>query len=198
MLAIVGAAMFVPVSAPQASPTPELPTAAPAVTYREGVVGHPSSITPLTASTQVDRDLVALLFRGLLRAGPNGTLVPDLARSWAVSPDGLTYTFNMSTDARWEDGQPVTAADVVFTVDLAEDPDYDGPLGGSWQGIKATAVGSNVVRFTLPTPLGGFLRQTLLPILPEHLLGQTDVTDLATSDFSGRIASRRWTTRTSC
>jgi len=184
LLAIVGGAMYAADYGESPEPTPIYVTPAPAATYREGVVGHPSSINPLTASTQVDRDLVALLFRGLLRAGPNGTLLPDLARSWAVSPDGLTYTFNMRTDARWEDGQPVTAADVVFTVDLAQDPDYDGPLGGSWQGIKATAVGSNVVRFTLPTPLGGFLRQTLLPILPEHLLSNTDVTDLADSDFS--------------
>jgi peptide/nickel transport system substrate-binding protein len=186
MLAIVGAAMFVPTSAPSPSPTPAAPTAAPAVTYREGVVGHPGSINPLTASTQVDRDLVALLFRGLVRAGPNGTLLPDLARSWAVSADSLTYTFTMRSDARWEDGQPVTAADVVFTVNLAQDPDYDGPLGGSWDGITATAVSTDVVRFTLPTPLGGFLRQTLLPILPQHLLAQTAVTDLATSDFSGQ------------
>ena len=186
MLAIVGAAMFVPTSAPSPSPTPAAPTAAPAVTYREGVVGHPVSINPLTASTQVDRDLVALLFRGLVRAGPNGTLLPDLARSWAVSSDGLTYTFTMRSDARWEDGQPVTAADVVFTVNLAQDPDYDGPLGGSWDGITATAVSTDVVRFTLPTPLGGFLRQTSLPILPQHLLAQTAVTDLATSDFSGQ------------
>ncbi len=130
MLAIVGGAMYATDYAESPEPTPIYATPPPAVTYREGVVGHPSSINPLTASTQVDRDLVALLFRGLLRAGPNGTLLPDLARSWAVSPDGLTYTFNMRTDARWEDGQPVTAADVVFTVGLAQDPDYDGPLGG--------------------------------------------------------------------
>jgi peptide/nickel transport system substrate-binding protein len=186
MLAIVGGAMYATDYGESPEPTPIYATPTPAVTYREGVVGHPSSIDPLTASTQVDRDLVALLFRGLLRAGPNGTLLPDLARSWAVSPDGLTYTFNMRTDARWEDGQPVTAADVVFTVGLAQDANYDGPLGGSWQGITATAVGSNVVRFTLTTPLGGFLRQTLLPILPQHLLAQTDVTDLADSDFSAQ------------
>lgn len=186
LLAIVGGAMYAADYGQSPEPTPIYATPPPSVTYREGVIGSPSSINPLTASTQVDRDLVALLFRGLLRAGPNGTLLPDLARSWAVSPDGLTYTFNMSTDARWEDGQPVTAADVVFTVDLAQDPDYDGPLGGTWQGIKATAVGSDVVRFTLPTPLGGFLRQTLLPILPEHLLGNTDVTDLADSAFSSQ------------
>jgi peptide/nickel transport system substrate-binding protein len=188
LLAIVGAAMVVPSGAPEptAPASPGSATAAPSATYREGVVGHPSSIDPLTARTQVDRDLVALLFRGLLRPGPDGGLLPDLAESYTVSADGKTYTFTMRSDARWEDGQPVTPADVIFTVALAQDPDYDGPLGATWQGIKATAVGTSAVRFTLTTPMGGFLRQALLPILPEHLLGDTAVTDLADSDFSAR------------
>ena len=182
LLAVVGAAMLVPGAAPpHVSPTP---TAAPTVTYREAVVGHPSSITPLTALTQADRDLVALVFRGLVRAAPDGALAPDLASSWTVSSDGLTYTFYIRSDARWEDGQPVTAADVAFTVGLAQDPDYQGPLGATWQGIKATALTTNIVRFTLSTPLGGFLRQATLPILPEHVLNGVAVSDLADSDFS--------------
>lgn len=183
LLAVVGAAMLVPVAEPHASPTP---TVAPNVTYREAVVGHPSSINPLTARTQADRDLVALVFRGLVRAAPDGTLAPDLARTWTVSSDGRNYTFFMRSDARWEDGQPVTAADVAFTVGLAQDPDYQGPLGASWQGIKATALSASVVRFTLSTPLGGFLRQTALPILPEHVLNGIAVSDLADSDFSAQ------------
>ena len=186
MLAIVGAAMFATDDAQSPQPTPIFITPPPGLTYREAVVGHPSSINPLTARTQADRDLVALLFRGLMSAGPNGTLVPDLARSWAASADGLTYTFTLRADARWEDGQPVTATDVVYTVGLTQDPDYNGPLGATWQGIKATAMSATVVRFTLTTPLGGFLRQALLPILPEHALGDTAVADLADSDFSAR------------
>jgi peptide/nickel transport system substrate-binding protein len=185
-LAIVGVAMFTTDPAQSPQPTPIFITPPPGLTYREGVIGRPSSINPLTARTQVDRDLVALLFRGLLQAGPNGTLLPDLAKSWTVSADALTYTFTIRTDASWEDGQPVTAADVVFTVGLAQDPNYSGPLGATWQGITATAVSASVVRFTLSAPLGGFMRQALLPILPEHLLSDTAVTDLADSDFSSQ------------
>jgi peptide/nickel transport system substrate-binding protein len=185
LLAAVGVAMFATEGGQTPDPTPIYITPPPGLTYSEGVVGHPSSINPLTARTQVDRDLVGLLFRGLLRAGPNGSIVPDLASSWSASPDGLTYTFNLRNDARWEDGQPVTANDVVFTVTLAQDPDYDGPLGATWQGIKVAIVSPSVIRFTLPTPLGSFVRQAMLPILPEHLLADTAVTDLADSDYSG-------------
>jgi peptide/nickel transport system substrate-binding protein len=186
LLAAVGVAMFAIDAAQTPDPTPIYVTPPPGLTYSEGIVGHPFSINPLTATTQADRDLVALLFRGLLKSGPNGTLVPDLAASWNSSADGLTYTFNIRGDARWEDGQPVTAADVVFTVTLAQDPDYSGPLGATWQGIKATAVSPSVVRFTLPTPLGGFARQATLRILPEHLLADVAVADLANSDYSGK------------
>jgi peptide/nickel transport system substrate-binding protein len=192
LLAAVGGVMLVsfsgsdqaqPVSGASASPATSVESAG---VYREGVVSHPSSINPLTPQTEADRDVVALLFRGLIRAGPNGTLLPDLATSWTVSADGKTYTFDLRGDARWDDGEPVTATDVVFTVTLAQDPDYEGPLGATWQGIKAEAVSPSVVKFTLPTPLGGFLRQACLPVLPEHLLADTSVTDLADSDFSAR------------
>ena len=56
--------------------------------YREGVMGRPVSISPLTARSQADRDLVALIFSGLVRNGPGGTLVPDLADTWSVDDDG--------------------------------------------------------------------------------------------------------------
>jgi peptide/nickel transport system substrate-binding protein len=191
LLAALGAVMLVSFtgsgqvqSSAGASPSPA--TSAQAGVYREGLISHPNSINPLTPATAADRDLVALLFRGLVRAGPNGTLLPDLATSWTASADGKTYTFDLRSDARWDDGEPVTATDVVFTVTLAQDPDYEGPLGASWQGIKAEAVSPTVVKFTLPTPLGGFLRQASLPVLPEHLLADTDVTALADSDFSAR------------
>jgi peptide/nickel transport system substrate-binding protein len=183
LLAVVGGAMLLPGSADEGSPGPERPAA---VTYREAIVGHPSSINPLTARTQVDRDLVALLFRGLAKLGPDGTLVPDLARSWTAAEDGRSYTFYLGDDDRWEDGQPVTVDDVVFTVGLASDPNYQGPLGAEWRGIEATVVSPHVVRIVLPAPMGGFLHLATLPILPRHLLENVAVTDLADSSFSTR------------
>ena len=60
--------------------------------YVEGVLGKPSSVSPLTARTQADRDLVALLFPGLVRNGPGGTLVADLAERWAVDKEGKTWS----------------------------------------------------------------------------------------------------------
>jgi ABC-type transport system substrate-binding protein len=169
-------------AAPSASPSAAVSEAP----YREGLLGHPSSINPLTPRSEVDTDLVALLFRGLVRSGPDSSIVPDLAKSWTVSDDGRTYTFEMRDDAYWEDGYHVTADDVVFTVGLLQDSRYQGPAGASWQGIKATATGVFTVTFTLTLANVGFLRLAMQPILPEHLLKSTPVTELADSAYSAK------------
>jgi ABC-type transport system substrate-binding protein len=183
VLAIIGGALLMPAAAkPVASPT----QAVSDVPYREGVLGHPSSINPLTPRSQVDSDLVALLFRGLVREGPDGGLLPDLAESWTADPERHTYDFQMRDDAYWEDGYHVTADDVIFTIGLIQDSRYTGPLGASWQGVKATATGTYTVEMTMALANAGFLRLASLPILPKHLLAGVSVTALADSDYSAR------------
>jgi ABC-type transport system substrate-binding protein len=180
-LAVVGAALILQAPTPASIAANRTP--GPVTAYREGVVGRPSSMNPLTARTDVDQDIVALVFRGLTKAGPDGTVVPDLA-TWTISADRLTYTFSIRSDAHWDDGQPVTSADVVYTIGVVQDPKYDGPVGASWQGVKVAAQGPAVVTATLTLPIAGFLRQAELPLLPEHLLKDADVGTLADSAFS--------------
>jgi peptide/nickel transport system substrate-binding protein len=187
-LAIVAILVGAPIAQPAATP---LPTDAPdsAVVdrpYREGVLGHPESISPLTARTQADRDLVALVFAGLVRNGPNGTLVPDLAARWAVGENGKTWTFVLRDDAYWHDGTPVTAADVAFTIHTLQDPDYSGPRSTSWAGVTVQATGERTVRFTLDIPIGGFLQAATQPIAPAHLLADVPVSSLPDHNFSQR------------
>jgi ABC-type transport system substrate-binding protein len=183
VLALIGAALLVPGKPkPAVSPTPPISE----VPYREGVLSHPSSINPLTWRSQADRDLVALLFRGLVREGPDGSLLPDLADTWTVADEGRTYTFQLRDDAFWEDGYHVTADDVVFTIGLLQDSRYAGPIGASWQGIKAKATGVYTVQMTLALSNAGFLRLAALPVLPQHLLRATSVTQLADSAYSAR------------
>ena len=138
--------------------------------YREGVLGRPVSVSPLSARTQADRDLVALVYSGLVRNGPSGSLVPDLAERWTVDPTGAVWTFQLRDDARWHDGEPVTAEDVAFTIRVLQDPDYRGPGAGSWNEVTVATDGLRTVVFTLATPLGGFLQAATQPIAPAHLL----------------------------
>jgi peptide/nickel transport system substrate-binding protein len=182
LLAIVVAAVALPgAGAPAASPAPS--SAVSADPYREGIVGRPTSISPLSARNQADRDLVALIFNGLVRLGPEGGFAPDLAATWTVMNDGRTWTFDLREDATWHDGTPVTADDVVFTVETLRNPAYTGPGAFSWQDVVTIAVDERTVRFELETPLAGFLFALTQPIVPAHLLSDAPIALLADDPF---------------
>jgi peptide/nickel transport system substrate-binding protein len=190
LLALIAGLIGGPAIQLAAAPAAPSPSAALAPSfevrpYVEGVLGKPSSVSPLTARTQADRDLVALLFPGLVRNGPGGTLVPDLAESWSVDTAGKTWTVDIRPDARWHDGTPVTADDVVFTIETLQDPDYRGPAATSWSEVTVSAVNQRQVRFTLDTPLGGFLQALTQPIAPVHLLGDLPVQSMDEDPFGG-------------
>jgi peptide/nickel transport system substrate-binding protein len=182
-LALIAAAMGLPSLAPTTATPSAVPTLTPLEPYREGAIGRPVSVNPLAARSQVDRDLVALAFSGLVRLGADGAFVPDLASRWTTDPDGKTWTFTIRSDAKWHDGEPVTASDVVFTVAVLRDPAYTGPGAGSWRDVTAEALDARTVRFTLTTPIGGFLQLASQPIAPKHLLGTVPIESLADDEF---------------
>ncbi len=174
---LVGAPALAPAASTTAAPIQSMGTVSTR-SYREGVLGRPVSVSPLSARTQADRDLVALVYSGLVRNGPAGTLVPDLAERWSVDPSGRVWTFQLRDDAVWHDGEPVTAEDVAFTVRVLQDPGYHGPSAGSWNEVSVQATAPKAVTFTLKTPLGGFLQAATQPLVPAHLLSRVPIADL--------------------
>jgi len=183
LIALAGAVAW-PALAPAAVPSPS-PSAEPSATqpYREGLLGRPTSVSPFGARTVADRAMVALVFSGLVRLGPGETLVPDLAARWTVDETGAVYTFTLRPDALWHDGEPVTAADVVFTIRALQDPDYTGPGAASWRDVTVTAVDDLTVRMELSHPIGGFLVAATQPIAPSHLLEGVPADQLPTNPF---------------
>ena len=135
----------------------------------EGSVGSPRFINPLLAMSNADRDLTALTYAGLMGLSGRGELVPVLAESYTVSSDDKTYTFTLRTDARFSDGTPVTASDIVFTIEKAHDPALKSPEYANWSGVSAVALDPRTVRFTLSKPYAPFLGLTTLGILPSKL-----------------------------
>src|SRR5215813_3815239 len=82
------------------------------------------------------------LYSRLLQPNPTGTgLLPDLATSWDIAKDGLTYTFHLRTDAKFSDGSPLTASDVVYSITRSR------KFSGGW-GFLLTAMKS----ITAPDP----------------------------------------------
>ena len=138
-------------------------------TIVEGDLGSPRYINPLLAPTDADRDITALTYAGLMEFSGKGEFVPVLAQSYTISPNGKTYTFILRKNARFSDGTPVTANDVVFTVKKAQNQNLKSPLFQDWHGVTATVINARTVKFTLPQPYAPFLQNTTLGILPEHL-----------------------------
>ena len=157
--------------------------------YLEAVVGVPSNVNPLYAAfNDVDKDLTALIFSGLTRLGPDGTVLPDLAAGWDVSPDARSYTFRLRRGVTWHDGAPLTADDVVFTCEALRDPDFRGEpsLGLFWQQVSCTKLDELTVRFELPQPLAPFPAYTTIGILPKHKLEGLAAEGLFLSPFNER------------
>ncbi len=143
--------------------------------YIEAVVGYPQQINPLLARYGTpERDLCALIFTGLTRAEANGEILPDLARAWEISADGLTYTLYLRQDVRWHDGEPFTARDVLFTIHLIQSPDFAGlpELAAAWQNIETWWVDDYTVVLRLSQAYARFLEQTTIGLLPAHLLSE--------------------------
>ena len=121
-LAVVGALLFAQSSGLEVSYSP-----ASGGEYVEAVVGQPTFVNPLLRSlAPADRDLAALTQAGLMRLDASGLPVPNLAASWAVTADGLSYTFVLREGLRWSDGFPLTLDDVLFTLRLLQAPDFPG------------------------------------------------------------------------
>lgn len=139
-------------------------------THIEAVVGTPELINPLFASlNDADRDIVRLVYSGLMRYNKDGVLVPDLAASFAVDDTETVYTFTLRRDVVWHDGEPFTSADVLYTFDTIQDETVGSPLYVTFQGVAVEVVDEYTLTFTLEEPFAPFLQTLTVGILPEHV-----------------------------
>ena len=151
-------------------------------TYTEGIVGYARFINPLLGYTDADKDMIGLVYSGLLKATPEGRLVADLAKSWEVSNDGLTYTFTLKDDLTFQDGKPLTTDDIEFTITKAQDPLIKSPRAENWTGVTLEKVSPTEIKFTLKKPYAPFLENMTLGILPKHIWSniETEAFDINT------------------
>ena len=136
----------------------------------EGIVGSPRFINPLYGSTQdVDRDLIQLLFSGLMKYDSAGEIVTDLAKNITVENGGKTIIVNIKENVLWHDEKPFTADDIVFTIQALKDPAYKSPVRANWVGVEVIKISELRVRFELREPYAPFIERLTLPILPSHI-----------------------------
>jgi len=138
-------------------------------TLTEGIVGFPSHINPLLAITDPDRDLTNLIYSGLMKVNSTGEIIPDLAETYSVSPDGLIYTFTLKKDLKWQDGEPITTEDIKFTIQKAQDPNLKSLKRNAWEGVSVEVINREEIRFILKKAYSSFLENATLGILPKHI-----------------------------
>jgi peptide/nickel transport system substrate-binding protein len=143
-------------------------------TYTEGIIGYARFINPILGYSDADKDMSALVYSGLLRLSQNGALVPDLAESWSVSTDGITYTFNLKPNITFHDGTPITTEDIEYTIQKTLDPAIKSPKTDNWIGIKIEKISPSEIKFILPKPYSPFLENLTLGILPKHVWKDVD------------------------
>ncbi len=135
----------------------------------EGVIGSPRFINPLLAISDTDRDLTTLVYAGLLKATPIGGLEPDLAESYSISEDGLTYTFTLKPNLTFHDGEPLTTDDVEFTILKSQDPVIKSPKRANWDSVATEKTDERTIIMRLRQPYAPFLENATIGILPKHL-----------------------------
>ncbi|MDI3341970.1 MAG: ABC transporter substrate-binding protein [Sphaerobacter sp.] len=153
----------------------------------EGGLTEPRTLNPLFVADPTSEALSHLVFNGLVTVDPSSAEPrPDLAASWDVSEDGLTYTFHLREGVVWHDGQPFSARDVVFTYqtmmnDRARSPRYSRLVERVRQ---VSAPDAMTVAFQLVHPDASFLSTlATFGIVPEHALVDVLPEELITNPF---------------
>lgn len=136
----------------------------------------PRSFNDIMAKETSTSTVTQYIFEGLTTSNPyNLKVEPNLARSWDVSADGKVWTFYLREDVMWNDGEPFTADDVVFTFNrLIYNPDIPSSAKDAFtvQGeiFQVEKLDDFAVQFTLPVKFAPFLRSMGQAILPQHKL----------------------------
>jgi ABC-type transport system substrate-binding protein len=189
-----------PSAAATAAPATAAPTTAPSaaagggqLTFSEISNDFPTCFHPICFQTGDQFMVFQLLQTQLVKRDETEKIIPSLADSWDVSPDATTFTFHLNKSAMWSDNQPVTADDVVYTVQEAiKDKDIYTTAGTyaitAWLATKTVeAVDANTVKFTLNAPNSVFLENLTDPahtIMPKHVLSSIPGDQLTNSDFA--------------
>jgi peptide/nickel transport system substrate-binding protein len=142
-----------------------------------GDIGDASNLIPLLASDSPSHNIAGLVYNGLVKYDKDMKIIGDLAESWEVSTNGLVITFHLRKGVKWHDGQPFTAADVLYTYQVTVDPKTPTAYAGDFLKVKKVSVlDAYTFRVTYDKPFAPALISWGNSILPRHLLFGKDIT----------------------
>ncbi len=151
---------------------------------REGIIGTPRFINPVLATSDQDEDLTSLVFAGLTKKNESGQLVLDMAEKIDASEDGLRYIATLKRTTKFHDGENVTADDIIYTIDIVQNPTIKSPHRIEWEGISVEKNSDTQVTFILKKPFPLFMETLSLGILPKHVWKNLNEDQISHSDLN--------------
>jgi peptide/nickel transport system substrate-binding protein len=155
--------------------------------YSEALIGSLQRLNPLIDSgNSVDKDVDSLIFSGLIKFDSRGVAEGDLAKNWGVSQDGTIYTFELNDNVKWQDGQPLTVADVIYTVGLMSNGGdlISADLSTFWADIETIKLDDTHMQFVLPQAFAPFPDYLTFGVLPEHIFGDMSYDEIVSSTYN--------------
>ena len=161
-------------------------TAMAEVVYHRGNTADPETLDQHKTSTTYEAHILRDLYEGLVAYGADGQIIPGVATEWAVSDDGTVYTFTLRDNAKWSNGDPVTAGDFEYSLRRIMTPETGAKYANVLYPIKnaeavnkgekkpeelgVKAVDDHTLEISLESPTPYFIgllgHQTGLPVHP--------------------------------
>jgi peptide/nickel transport system substrate-binding protein len=121
-----------------------------------------SNLNPATINQVIQFSITAEVLSGLIQLDPELKPHPDLAKSWEISPDLLTYTFKLRENAKFHDGRPLTADDWVYTYDHTLDPKTQSIHTKGLEGVnRPVKIDDYTLSITTQVPRASFLTKVV-------------------------------------
>lgn len=143
---------------------------------RAGMQTDPVGLDPHLTTATATRNMLENVYDTLVMLNSSGAIVPGLAESWEASDDGLTWTFNLREGVTFHNGEPLTASDVVFSINRIKDPAVASPRAGDFAVVESVeAVDDLTVVFNLSQPFSPLL--TKLAFSTNVILSEAVITE---------------------
>ena len=152
--------------------------------YIEATIGRVNSMNPLFATTTSERVLSRLMFATLTAADYSGHPGVGLADNIIANEDGKIWKVHLRDNLKWSDGEPLTTDDVMFTVELIQNPAVTTIYGSNLNNVKASIDEAGEIVFELPSAYADFPVALQIPIVPKHELEDAELKTLIEDDFS--------------
>lgn len=159
------------------------------------------SMMPMNSNSNYGDFVFDQIYERLIESKADGTYTPQLAKSWEVNADSTEITFHLSEEAQWHDHTPVTAEDVVFTINLYSNPEvnavsryYLNVIAGtddsgaaiSKDSVQVSATDKHTVTFTMKTAMypGTFLMNLEgIPMIAKHIFDGKSIEEINAPDL---------------